>query len=177
VLDAGTKEVHARTCMETFFEKIAMAGSVKLADIIDALEMQSDETRAYLNIKTGEVVTITDEELSSIDDDLLGIIREPAEDSGEQTNEIIESEDYLELPDKFEINEYGMMEKFCLSLENDNLRDTMYRAIKGSGAFRRFKDSILRFELEGEWYKYRDQKIKEVAIEWCQAHEISFVEE
>jgi hypothetical protein len=36
---------------------------VKLSDIVEGLEFQSDECLSYLNTATGEVVSITDEEL------------------------------------------------------------------------------------------------------------------
>ena len=44
----------------------------KLSDIMEAIEFQTDEISSYLNIKTGEVVTVTQEDLLVADkqDDL-----------------------------------------------------------------------------------------------------------
>ena len=39
-----------------------MAVHVKLKDIIEGLEFQSDESFSYLNTPTGEVVSVTTEE-------------------------------------------------------------------------------------------------------------------
>jgi hypothetical protein len=36
---------------------------VKLADIVEEMDFQSDEQSSFLNLTTGEVVSITDEEL------------------------------------------------------------------------------------------------------------------
>lgn len=36
---------------------------VKLKDIIDELEMQMDEYHKYLNTETGEIITVSSEEL------------------------------------------------------------------------------------------------------------------
>jgi hypothetical protein len=47
-------------------------------------------------------------------------------------------------------------------------------SIKGSGAFRRFKDNIRRFNLKEDWYRYRDESIREIAVEWCEENSISF---
>jgi len=152
-----------------------MAATVNLPDIIDALEMQSDERRAYLNVTTGEVVTMTDEELG-LDDELSDALDESTDDDESEMNELAESENYLQLPDQFEIDEYGMMESFCLSLTDEHLRNTLYNAIKGSGAFRRFKDNIGRLGIEEDWYKYREQRFKDIAIDWCKEHEIPYVE-
>jgi len=81
------------------------------------------------------------------------------------------------LPDKFEINEYNIMEKFCLSIRNKEISDIMYSLIKGSGAFRRFKDNIRKYDMEDDWYKYRDAAIKEIAIEWCKDNNVKFTQE
>ncbi len=51
-----------------------MATRVKLDEIIDGLESQSDESSSFLNKKTGEVVFITDEELNAAEEN------EPIED-------------------------------------------------------------------------------------------------
>lgn len=47
---------------------------VKLSDIIEGLEFQSDEGFSYLNTMTGEVVYVTREELRAAEED------EPFED-------------------------------------------------------------------------------------------------
>ena len=45
-----------------------MSKSVKLRDIIDGMEFQSDEMSSYLNKETGEVVSVTEDELCAADD-------------------------------------------------------------------------------------------------------------
>jgi hypothetical protein len=32
-------------------------------------------------------------------------------------------------------------------------------ALNGKGAFRRFKDAVIRFNVEKEWYKFKDLEI------------------
>jgi hypothetical protein len=46
---------------------------------------------------------------------------------------------YLELPNKYDVNEYEIMEEFCLTVSDQRKQDSLLRAIKGKGAFRRFK--------------------------------------
>ena len=84
-----------------------MATRVKLTDVIDGLETQSDESSSYLNKKTGEVVLISDEELNAAEDD------EPIEDFPDWQQDLVRiakeiiaaTGDYLPLPTKFDINE------------------------------------------------------------------------
>jgi len=46
-----------------------MAVQVKLKDIIEGLAFLTDEGTSYLNTTTGEVVSITDEELRAAEED------------------------------------------------------------------------------------------------------------
>ena len=153
-----------------------MALRLKLDDIIEGLECQSDESHSYLDKRTGKVILISDEEFCAAEND------EPIEDFPDWQHDQIkiakeilqETGDYVGLPSKFDIHEYSIMERFCLSIDDPEISDTLYSLIKGSGAFRRFKDALYEYELSDEWYKYRDNRLKEIAIEWCQENGIEF---
>ncbi len=155
-----------------------MAPRVKLDDIIEGLESQSSEASSFLDKKTGQVVLITDEEMYAAEDD------EPIEDFPEWQRDqvriakqiLTNITDYIGLPSKFDIHEYSIMEKFCLSLNDSEMSDNLYSSIKGSGAFGRFKDAIHEYDIADDWYKYRNDALKEIAIEWCQEKGIEFDE-
>ena len=66
------------------------------------------------------------------------------------------------------------MERFILSIKNREISDALYRAIKGKGAFRRFKDTLQRVDVVDEWNKYREEAIKQVAIDWCELNQVKF---
>lgn len=151
---------------------------VKLEDIIDGIEMQTDESSSYLNIKTGEVVIISDEESSAAEEDKpIDSFPEWQHELINKAKEILRSNDYISLPSKFQVHEYRIMEKFCLSITDDQICDILYYSIKGSGAFQRFKDNIYKYNLKEEWYKFRDEAIKRIAIEWCEDNGINYIEE
>ena len=126
-----------------------MATHVKLNDIIEGLEFESDERNSFLDRRTGEVVSISDEEMQAAEDD------EPIEDFPDWQQDFVriakeivdETGNYIALPTKFDIDEYSIMEKFCLSLDDSEMSDDLYSAIKGSGAFRRFKDAIHEYDI------------------------------
>jgi hypothetical protein len=154
-----------------------MTGQVKLQDILEGMDFQSDEQSSFLNLTTGEVVSVTDEELRAAEND------EPLEDfpawqhdAIRIARDIVETDHYLPLPDRFEINEYRMMERFCLSIDDDDLRDDLCDAIRGRGAFRRFKDRVQVSGMAEEWYRYRHAALREIAMAWCEAHGIAFTE-
>jgi hypothetical protein len=150
---------------------------VKLSDIVEGMDFQSDERSSFLNLTTGEVVGITDEELRAAENDApLEDFPEWQHDAIRIAGEILETDHYLPLPDRFEINEYSIMERFCLSMDDDDLRDDLCAAIRGRGAFRRFKDRVQMYGIAEAWYRYRDAALREIAMAWCEEHGITFTE-
>ena len=155
-----------------------MEARVKLSEIIEGLEFQSDESSSFLNKKTGEVVLMTDYAMQAAEDD------EPVEDLPDWEQDlvaiareiIVENGEYIPLPTKYDIDEYSIMERFCTSLDNQEIGDILCDLISGSGAFRRFKNAIHEYDIADEWYKYRNNAIKEIAIEWCRENNIEFEE-
>ncbi len=155
-----------------------MATHVKLSDIIEGMEFQSDESSSFLNKKTGEVVLMTDYALRAAEDnepledlpdwerDLVTIAREILDETGE----------YIQLPTKFDIHEYSIMEQFCLSLDDPEMCNIFCDLIRGGGAFRRFKNAIHEYDIADEWYSHHNNAIKEIAIEWCRENNIEFDE-
>src|SRR5919201_4903798 len=150
---------------------------VKLQDILEGMDFQSDEQSSFLHLTTGEVVSVTDEELRAAENDApLEGFPGWQHDAIRIAGEIIETDHYLPLPDRFEINEYQIMERFCLSVDDEDMRDDLCDAIRGRGAFRRFKDRIQAYGIAEDWYQYRDAALRESAMAWCEAHEIPYME-
>ncbi len=153
---------------------------VKLSDIIDGIELQPDDGSSYLNKLTGEVVTITEEEYNAVEDE------DERDDYPEWQLKAIETakkvfndetgETYIQLPTKFDIHEYSIMERFCLTINDNKISESLYYAIKGRGAFGRFKNAIHRHGVADDWYKYRDDYLKEIAKDWCEENGINYID-
>jgi len=154
---------------------------VKLSEIIEGIEFDSDERSSYLNKITGEVVMITDEEIHAAEEgDSLDNYPEWQRDDIEKAEDILAdetSENYIPLPSKFDVHEYNIMERFCFTVSAKNISEALYRAIKGKGAFSRFKDAVHRYEIVDDWYKFRDDYIKQIARDWCKENGIEYTED
>ena len=150
---------------------------VKLKDIIEEIEIQFEESRSFLNIKTGEIMLVTSEDLRAAEDEKpFEHLPEWEQENRMTAIDVVENfENYIELPSKYEVNEYEIMENFCLTVSDQRKQESLLRAIKGKGAFGRFKDKIIDFEIENQWYSYRDECFKQIAIEWCQENKINFI--
>jgi hypothetical protein len=159
----------------------AMAVTVKLKDVVDQLDMLDDQSAGYLNKRTGELYFLTGEELFDIDDEDDD---DPPDDEPAwqlearlKAKEVTSSADWLELPGKFEIHEYNIMAEFCRSLMDDALSDRLLQLIRGSGAFRRFRDAISDFGLEEAWYEFRSSAFEKIAVDWLEENQIAYSRE
>jgi len=157
-----------------------MSARVKLSDILQALEMAHDEMSCYLDRSTGQVLPISDEEFRAAEDD------EPLDQYPEWQHEIIElakkilgdmDNRYLHLPSKHDIHEWNVMNHFCLSIEDEETCNTLLNAIHGPGAFRMFKDCIHRMGIQDDWYKFREEAFRDIAIGWCEENNVEYVDD
>jgi hypothetical protein len=152
---------------------------VKLKDLVEVLDCRMQETQYYLNRKTGKIVEVQDEYMSvaevSEEDEEFGSFQEWERECIEQAICILENEDdFLALPDQFEINEYEIMDDFCCSIEDDRLSATLCGLIRGKGAFRRFKDVVYRYGIEDQWYAFKERALRTIARDWCEKNEIPY---
>jgi hypothetical protein len=151
-----------------------MSVVVSLRDIIDAIESQSNESDAYLNPETGEIIFVTEDERALVeeggsDEDLPQWQRE----SLPKVREALESDKLLTLPDRIEVHEWAIMERFSLE-QNDRARKVLFGAIHGSGAFRHFRSAVERLGLLDAWYRYREQAIQQIARDWLEEHKLAY---
>jgi len=123
---------------------------MKLDDVILALEMTNDTSKAYFDLVTRKIEWLDD----------FGMTREEYEAAADTLDE----HGFKRLPERRDINEYGMMEDFAYEHKSPEL----FEAIDGRGAFRRFKSAIRRLGLEQEWYIFRDAQYRRAAQEWCE---------
>lgn len=152
-----------------------MSGNVKVELIIQEMDLQFDETKAFFNKENHEIVTISDEEFRAAEDEeAIENYPDWQQENIRTAEEILYGDAWIALPSKFDIDEYNIMERFCLSLKDQELSDTMYSSIKGSGAFQRFKKNIQKYGIEKDWYDYREKTLEKIAIEWCESNGLSY---
>ena len=149
---------------------------VSLKEIVDAMDLPNEEWVSYLNPKTGEIVTVTDEDRHLVEDQDLDEADLPdwQRESLPKVREALESGDFVALPDKWETHEWAMMERFSSSQASEARREELLDAIQGRGAFRSFRSAIRRLGIEDDWFRFRQLAFEEIAKDWLRAHDISF---
>jgi hypothetical protein len=78
------------------------------------------------------------------------------------------------LPRKFDVNDWEIMQDFALSIRSEPIREDLIEAIHGAGAFRHFKHMLRTHRLEPRWHEFRNQALKQIAIEWCEENDIEW---
>jgi hypothetical protein len=148
---------------------------VKLKVIIEEIEIQPEDHTSYLNKNTGEIFAIGLEEMAAAEEEL------PLEDFEPwqhevilKAKEILDTEDFIPLPSKFDINDWEIMERFCDSVADPALGKMLHSTIRGGGAFRRFKEMIREHEVEDKWYEFREEALRDILIDWCESKGIDY---
>jgi hypothetical protein len=152
---------------------------IKLSDLIEAVEFDFVESETRLDLQEGCVVTVDRSVLSAAEegeeqalDNLpdwqekeVEIARAIAEDSGKR---------FVSAPSKFDFHEYRQMERFIGTVQDPEIAEQLWRAIKGKGAFRCFKDTASRLGLLERWFQYRDDALKEFVVEWAKGNNVAY---
>ena len=133
---------------------------VTLSKIIEGLEMVDNEIDCYYNPENDEIFLSNIGEYENLNEDEL--------------DELFEKS--IILPTQYEINEYQIMVDFIDTINNLEIRNNLYRLIQGKGAFRRFKDYCFEVNIIQDWYNYREEKYKEIAINWCKENDLKYKE-
>ena len=129
----------------------------KINDIAEEIEQVSSDWNSFFNTKTGEF-----EHYSSMFGD--------EEDDPEK----YEGEEYISLPSQYDIHEYQIMSDFADFVTDKHKQELLYVSLEGKGAFRRFKDTLIRTGLQEEWYAFKREAFIEIAKEWCENNNISY---
>ncbi|MGQ7453587.1 UPF0158 family protein [Streptococcus suis] len=139
--------------------------AVWFQDVVDALQMLNQGDRYYYDSYLDELVYLSVEE--------TGL--ESCEGLEEEIEEDVTGR-FVRLPTYYDFNPYAFMERYVYHLPEGDLSGRLSRAIRGRGAFRRFKNELERCDRLEEWYVFEAQCYEELVLDWCQENEIAIVE-
>lgn len=167
---------------------------IDLSELEVAFDSGSEMISYYLDLETGEVITVSDEERS-----LLESIYEPYYDEQTQTvdweaafqeehvpdwqRERLQDADRIEagfgsrfiaIPSEASHEGYRDMEAFIATVRSRRLQERLERAISGRGAFRYFKDVLLDYPAERErWFQFKRERLQQRMLDWLESQGIT----
>jgi hypothetical protein len=127
-------------------------------DLEIAVERNAPNTESFLDLSTGQVITIVGNEPE-------------APLKRKQVADNIES--YVRIEPASSREQYRWMERFVSSVAEEPLRERLIISIDGKGAFRRFKDVLLAYPAERErWFSYRADLLHWHVHNWLDSNHI-----
>jgi len=139
--------------------------------LMEAFDFALDESSSFANPVTGEIRTVMHEELRLAEEEGEREMPEWQKDLVRAAKEVLESNDWLALPSKFDIHEWDIMNRFGKSLSGE-LQTEVQDAIRGSGAFRNFKRTIHLLGIESAWFDFRATAFEDIARRWLAEHDL-----
>ncbi len=164
---------------------------VDLHELAFALHFRPEGMIHYLDLEIGQVVSVSDESRRELEWLYDAVELEEGEEppSLEQLLETSALHDwqkeevrhtaaveagygtrFVEIPHLESWESYGDMEDFIDTVHDAHLRELLEVAIKGRGAFRRFKDVLNRYPRERErWFTFQNDRMLQRAREWLES--------
>lgn len=168
--------------------------NVDLDELAIALDTDFSELHQYLDLETGRIVPIMDElsrELEKIYDEIydgagnrvvtLEEYLQRRDDPDWQKEMMLEADRveqgygtrYIRVERDDPYGDYRDMERFIGTIEDARLRERLWNAIRGRGAFRRFKDLLARHpQVEEAWFESKDARLQKRVANWLAYHDI-----
>jgi hypothetical protein len=168
---------------------------VDMDELDTALDWGMSEWNHYLDLETGKVIGI-DDETSRMLERLIEEMYDEQDNQSLSLEELLQQRNdirdwqkeslleadrvdrefghrYISVEPDDPYQDYNDMDHLIATLEGEDLQDRLWRAIRGRGAFRRFKDLVARHpDVEEQRYAYKDARAKERLLRWLDAHDI-----
>lgn len=151
-----------------------MSPSVRLRDLIDTLDLPS-EWSAWVDRETGTIVILDPETRAAGEEGDQEAAGDGMDERAWAAALAIASgvPRYVAVPDAFDFHEYRHMERFVAGQEDERVAEQLWRAIKGRGAFRQFKDTARHLGRLDEWFAYREQAAERHLLAWAEVNGIA----
>jgi Uncharacterised protein family (UPF0158) len=147
---------------------------ISLRDVVEALDLQSDELSSFLDPDSGEIITFNEEEASIAQADNWDNAPSWMRESLPKIKRALEDDRMLELPDQVHIDEWRMMQDFADEQADCHLRAKLADAVHGAGAFRLFRRTIAELGIEEIWRNYRNKAMERVARDWLEENNLRY---
>ena len=164
---------------------------IDLADLAEAFDDASWEVSTFLDLDTGNVIRITAEVRDELEAIYAELPEEPADEGSYRVtfaaalehrerpgwmHELLLEADavegglgtrFLRVPEADSREGYGEMQAFIETVSRPRLQERLWAAIRGRGAFRRFKDVLASAPAERErWFAFKDARLRQRVLAW-----------
>ncbi len=148
-----------------------MFAAVSLREIVNEMAEVGLNHTAFLNRKTGELLTMNDQQRALLENAMAS---HDLSDGQHQVREAMDAGDLLELPSTCEHREFSTIERFCDSVHDAKHKKKLLKTIRGKQAVTSFRKIIRRLGIEQQWTGFRNHRLEQIAIDWLNSNDIRF---
>jgi hypothetical protein len=155
---------------------------IDLGDLVHEMELGDNlELTGYLDTETGDVISMPDNIMRAVEgsDEAAETLPDWEQDLVETAESILgdEKDRFLLIPRRESREGYELMASFAETVTNKDLREEIAIALGGKGAFRQFRNVLNHHPDElDRWYSFKDESIREAAVQWLLEHGIEPVQ-
>ncbi len=170
---------------------------IDLSELEMAFDNYSGMISYYLDLETGAVISISDEERRTLESIYESYYDEQSESVDWESalekehvpdwqRELLINADrveagfgnrFISIPAEGSHEGYRDMEAFIATVHNRRLQERLERAISGRGAFRYFKDVLLDYPVERErWFQIKRERLQQRILDWLEAYGITLLQ-
>ena len=153
---------------------------VNISDVIECIEFENENLNHYCNKNTGIIIYKESSETSNYSAADYNRINEFEEWERELIESLYDLENhpynYIKLPGEDEISELNMMINFCNSFNDFSIDDILNKNVDDIKKIQKIKKLIEEKNMLNDWYDFREQTEKQIAIDWCNKNNIEYIE-
>jgi len=144
---------------------------IDLDELIDAMTWSNEETRAYLDLRTGAIGIVGYETMSAIEDGDEEDLPEWQKPELELAREVAaDDENFVALPRIEPGEQYEIMTDFVRQLGDERARERLADALDRPKPFRRFKDALAELgSVRERWFSFERERHQELASRWLES--------
>ncbi len=145
---------------------------IDLSELVHEMDLGDNlELTGYLDTETGEIISMPDNVMRAVEDsdEATEALPDWEQELAETANTILSDEKnrFLPIPKRESREGYEVMVAFVGAVEDEQLKEKLHRTLAGKGAFRRFRNTLNNHPDELErWYKFKDDYLKDEAVQW-----------
>ena len=116
---------------------------VNLNDLMDALDLQSEFLSFFVDVSTGEILPLVEEEKEGLQKDLFKEI-------------------------SLDIDQGVIGKNFCKEVDDAELKELFLSRLQEENGLEAFLVAVQMHQKEEDWLQYIEKCLKEIAIAWCE---------
>lgn len=88
--------------------------------------------------------------------------------------EFDEENRYFFLPNKYIFHDSEIAEEYIYSVRDGKVQNELEYSFCGKERYRKFKETLRRYKLLDDYYSFRENYLKNMAIEWCKKYNFEY---